>query len=166
ALIGLVLGLCTTAWVSFGTVASGARPKILPLSSENCQANSTLFGQISSSTLNSTVMSMLPETSTLSTASVPKIKTETLYIFPLYRISYLWYATLVLLVGVTVGYISSIIISRITGEYPYVSEDFLSPVLSQYYGKKKGLKRKELEMPGQEEAEHLTNGTSIRNSTV
>ncbi|CAL1301297.1 unnamed protein product, partial [Larinioides sclopetarius] len=29
ALIGLVLGLCTTAWISFGTLASGVRPKIL-----------------------------------------------------------------------------------------------------------------------------------------
>ncbi|CAL1301301.1 unnamed protein product [Larinioides sclopetarius] len=73
ALIGLVLGLCTTSWITFGTFTSGARPKILPLSSENCQANSTLFSRISSSTL----MSMLPETSTLSTASVPKINTET-----------------------------------------------------------------------------------------
>ncbi|CAL1301355.1 unnamed protein product [Larinioides sclopetarius] len=88
------------------------------------------------------------------------------YIFPLYRISYMWYATLGLLVGVTVGYISSIIISRITGEYPDVSEEFLSPILSQFYGNKKGLKRKELEMPGQEEAEHLTNVSSIHNSTV
>ncbi|CAL1301304.1 unnamed protein product [Larinioides sclopetarius] len=162
ALIGLVLGLCTTSWISFGTFASGARPKILPLSSENCQANSTLFSRISSSTL----MPMLPETSTLITTSVPKINTETPYIFPLYRISYMWYATLGLLVGVTVGYISSIIISRIAGEYPDVSEDFLSPVLSQHYGKKKGLKRKELEMPSQEEAEPLANGTSIQNSTV
>ncbi|CAL1266316.1 unnamed protein product [Larinioides sclopetarius] len=166
ALIGLVFSLCMTAWISFGTSTSGVRSKILPLSIENCQVNSTLFSQISSSTLGSSVMSMPPETSTLSVTSVPEIAIETPYVFPLYRISYMWYAPLGLLVGVIVGYISSIIISRITGEYPDVSEEFLSPILTQYSGKKKGLKKKELEMPGQEEAGHLSNCSSIYNSTV
>ncbi|GBN01612.1 Sodium-coupled monocarboxylate transporter 1 [Araneus ventricosus] len=166
ALIGLLSSLCMTAWISFGTSASGVRPKILPLSVEGCQVNSTLFSQISSPILGSTVMSILPETSTLRITSVPKINTESPYVFPLYKISYMWYGPLGLLVGLIVGYISSIIISRITGEYPNVAEEFLSPVLTQFSGKKNGFKEKELEIPGQDEAEHLTNETSIHNSTV
>ncbi|GBN55396.1 Sodium-coupled monocarboxylate transporter 1 [Araneus ventricosus] len=144
ALIGLVSSLCISAWVSFGAAAKRQRPKILPLSTEGCPANFSLTNVTSSSIFSTTVMSLLPETSTLSSTSVvPKINAETPYVFPLYKISYMWYGPLGLLVGLIVGYISSIIISRITGEYPDVPEEFVSPVLIQLLGKKKGSKEKE-----------------------
>ncbi|XP_055943500.1 sodium-coupled monocarboxylate transporter 1-like [Argiope bruennichi] len=165
-LIGLLCSLCMTGWIGFGTSAHGARPKFLTLSVEGCQTNSTLSSATTSSILNSTVMSLLSESSILSTTPVPKISVETPYIFPLYRISYLWYAFLGMLIGLIVGYISSIIISRITGEYPDVAEECLSPVLNQFWKKKKGFKEKELDIPEEEETEFLTNAATIKNSTV
>ncbi|KAF8763796.1 putative sodium-dependent multivitamin like protein [Argiope bruennichi] len=167
ALIGLLSSLCMTAWVSFGASARRVRPKILPLSTEGCIANSSLFNTTSSSILSATVMSMLPETSTLSTTSaIPKIRTENPPIFPLYRISYMWYAPFGLLIGLTVGYISSIIISRITGEYPDVADEFVSPVLINFTSKKKSSKDQGIEIQAQEEAEHLTNGVSIHHTAI
>ncbi|KAF8763798.1 Sodium-coupled monocarboxylate transporter 1 like protein [Argiope bruennichi] len=157
-LTGLLCSLCMTGWIGFGTSAHGPRPKYLTLSAEGCQTNSTFSGGATSSILNSTVLSSFSETSTFSTTSVSEISGETPYIFPLYRISYLWYAPLGTLIGVVVGYISSIIISHITGEYPDVADEFLSPILNLFSKKKKSFKDKQLEIPEEEEAEFLTNG--------
>ncbi|KAF8763794.1 putative sodium-dependent multivitamin like protein [Argiope bruennichi] len=166
AIIGLLSSLCMTAWVSFGSSARRVRPKILPLSTEGCASNS-LFNKTSSFLLSSTVMSLLPEMSMLNTTAIPKLRTENPPIFPLYRISYMWYGPFGLLIGLTVGYISSIIISRITGEYPDVADEFVSPVLINFTSKKKGSKDQGIEIRvAQEEAEPLANGISIHHTSV
>ncbi|KAK9295989.1 hypothetical protein QLX08_009846 [Tetragonisca angustula] len=91
AIVGIVTALVTCVWAAFGQ----PKPKasLLPLSVEGCD-NSTMFVQHRNATL-------------------PEDPVDESSYFYLYRISYLWYNPLGLIITLIIGYLTSLITNKI-----------------------------------------------------
>ncbi|KAK3610278.1 hypothetical protein CHS0354_029738 [Potamilus streckersoni] len=103
ALVGVVTSICITSWIAIGSIVytSGLSP---PNPCEVAQ-NSTQLNNTTYSTINASTVS----TSHLYTTSVVDNSYDPLA--TIYRLSYMWYSTLAVLVTVVVG----ILVSCITG---------------------------------------------------
>ena len=122
----MISGLVFSLWVGFG----GPKPPIprLPLRNDGC-----------SSFLNATDYSSSDQLlSTVSTSPLPSLPTPTEDdYFPLYRISYMWYAPLGFLVTILVAQV----VSRIVNAYQQsrstsskkINEELLSPMFPQCF---------------------------------
>ncbi|XP_054710659.1 putative sodium-dependent multivitamin transporter isoform X2 [Uloborus diversus] len=137
-ILGLLISLILTGWMSFGSSTHGPPPKTLPVSTTGCSS----FESLNSSLLNITdtafhFSSDYKKSLTLNddnttffpTNSPPKY-------FYLYKVSFMWVAPVGLLICLVVGYASSIACSLIAGESKSVPEDLLSPVLKFFKERK------------------------------
>ncbi|KAF3425527.1 hypothetical protein E2986_05638 [Frieseomelitta varia] len=91
AIVGIVTALVTCVWAAFGQPKP--RTSLLPLSVEGC-GNSTMFVQYQNATL-------------------PENPVDDSSYFYLYRISYLWYNPLGLIITLIMGYLISLITNKI-----------------------------------------------------
>ncbi|XP_035221456.1 putative sodium-dependent multivitamin transporter isoform X2 [Stegodyphus dumicola] len=126
AIIGLLLSVSFTAWISFGSASTNTAHPRLPVSVSGCTATglnlTTPFG---SSTTISTITSNFNDSSAWTT---PPSGTEDIperYIFPLYKISYMWFTSIGVVTTVVVGYLSSFLF----GKSPQPDFSLLSPTM-------------------------------------
>lgn len=117
ALTGLLTSLVFGTWIGFGANLAQVPIPSLPRSQEGCSDNQTIFYNSSSPELN------LENITALFTVSSPP---EDRYIFPLYRLSYMWYAALGWLICFVVG----LVISLIGGRKETTDPRLLSPVVN------------------------------------
>ncbi|XP_059351433.1 putative sodium-dependent multivitamin transporter [Daphnia carinata] len=125
ALTGLVTGLAFSLWIGFG----GPKPPIprLPLRNDGC-------AEFLNATIDSTTEQYL---STISPSALPTGVTPADDYFPLYRVSFMWYAPLGFLLTVLVAQVVSRIV-RLSVERRGVSgqkinEELLSPMFPQCF---------------------------------
>ncbi|GIX71120.1 putative sodium-dependent multivitamin transporter [Caerostris extrusa] len=152
AVVGLLAAIGIAAWISFGASANAPPPAHLPVSLEGCPANASLS---------------LNETSPLVVRPSLLNGTEESYenIFPLYTLSYMWFAPIGLLVGLVVGYAASVLINLIAGETQDVPEELLSPLIKYFMDTKKKATEKDMKISGPMELGKVnntrTNGTTV-----
>lgn len=125
ALAGLISGLAFSLWVGFG----GPKPPIprLPLRNDGCSAF------LNATSDSSTDLYL----STVSTSPLPTLPTPADDYFPLYRVSYMWYAPLGFLVTTLVAQV----VSRIVNAYlqsrgtsnKNINEELLSPMFPKCF---------------------------------
>lgn len=125
ALTGLIAGLAFSLWIGFG----GPKPPIprLPLRNDGC-------AEFLNATIDSTTEQYL---STISPSALPTVVMPADDYFPLYRISYMWYAPLGFLLTVLVAQVVSRIVRfnverrGISGQK--INEELLSPMFPQCF---------------------------------
>ncbi|XP_054711298.1 putative sodium-dependent multivitamin transporter [Uloborus diversus] len=164
AIVGLIVSIAFTAWISFGASANAPSPEKLPVSIEGCTSgelmNSTMLPYTTLALFNSTDESLISSSSLLSNTTISSSESSNEYLFPLYRISYMWFAPIGFLSCVIVGYVSSIIFSIISGLTEDVPREYLSPVLKFFLSDKKEFcKKNEVKISGPIELE-IVNGIS------
>ncbi|XP_015913588.2 putative sodium-dependent multivitamin transporter [Parasteatoda tepidariorum] len=154
-IIGFLIGIGISAWIGFGIVAHATKPDALPVSIEGCPKvnssvminflNATEYADSSSNHLNH-IHSFENETDVKVENDNPE------YIFPLYRISFMWTAGIGFVLTYIVGYFSSIIINIINGKTKYVSPELLSPAVKWFIHKSPDvLEKKEVKFPAKVE---------------
>ncbi|GFU22036.1 putative sodium-dependent multivitamin transporter [Nephila pilipes] len=96
AVIGLIVSLILTAWISFGSASTNIAHSKLPVSVAGCSSN------------NITVTSTLsPFTTTLEPQMGDHLPE---HVFPLFKVSYMWFSPIGTLTTLIVGYLTSYII--------------------------------------------------------
>ncbi|GFY45108.1 putative sodium-dependent multivitamin transporter [Trichonephila inaurata madagascariensis] len=167
AVIGLLSAISIAAWISFGASANAPDPKFLPVSLEGCPANTSLTSSILNETMTLSLISR-PEVSMLNESMISDTEAIAEEIFPVYKLSYMWFAPIGLIVGLVVGYVASIIINLISGETPDVPEELLSPLVKYFMNKKTNTKEKEMKAVGSIELKNVskkaTNGVTAKAS--
>ncbi|GFQ87192.1 putative sodium-dependent multivitamin transporter, partial [Trichonephila clavata] len=167
AVIGLLSAISIAAWISFGASANAPAAKFLPVSLEGCPANSSLTSSILNETMKLPLISR-PEVSMFNESMISDTEAIAEEIFPLYKLSYMWFAPIGLIVGLVVGYVASIIINLISGETPDVPDELLSPLIKYFMNKKTDTKEKEMKAVGSVELENVskkaTNGVTAKTS--
>ncbi|XP_015913607.1 putative sodium-dependent multivitamin transporter [Parasteatoda tepidariorum] len=138
AIIGLLCSISVTAWISFGSASTNiAHPK-LPVSTDGCFANQSFMSNITPSVPKeysslesfSTMPTFMPVTSSVEEDSQD-------HIFPLYKISYMWFSPIGVMITVILGYCCSYLFGK-----PTVFEDnLLNPIV--YKMKMRSSKEKE-----------------------
>ena len=125
ALAGLISGLAFSLWVGFG----GPKPPIPRLSQRNDGCSALL--NATSDSLTDLYLS------TVSTSPIPTLPSTTDDYFPLYRISYMWYAPLGFLMTILVAQV----VSRIVNAYllsrgtsnKKINEELFSPMFPKCF---------------------------------
>ncbi|GFY67464.1 putative sodium-dependent multivitamin transporter [Trichonephila inaurata madagascariensis] len=100
AVIGLIVSLILTAWISFGSASTNIAHSKLPVSVAGCTSNNmNVTSTISpmTTTLDPEMGDHLPE-----------------HIFPLFKVSYMWFSPIGTLTTIIVGYLTSYICSKPT----------------------------------------------------
>ncbi|GBN01615.1 Putative sodium-dependent multivitamin transporter [Araneus ventricosus] len=166
--VGLLSAIAIAAWISFGASSNAPEPKFLPVSLEGCAFNSSLLHE-TSPILNETMVSPLvshPLASMLNETEV-SLATEATSedLFPLYSLSYMWFAPIGLSVGLIVGYVCSIMINLISGETPDVPEELLSPLVKFFRNKKTNTGEKAMKITSPVELQNvsskISNGVTV-----
>lgn len=146
AVIGVLTSIALAAWVSFGVSSNGPEPQFLPVSTAECtqgNLNKTSVVEIMAENATHVIYGTTGDTYSEpelgrenSSFSFPYSTPENVtqnenetYIFPLYRLSYLWFAVIGFGSSVIVGYISSICSDIILGKSPKPSLLYVSPLL-------------------------------------
>ncbi|GFW25285.1 sodium-dependent multivitamin transporter [Trichonephila clavipes] len=167
AVIGLLSAISIAAWISFGASANAPDPKFLPVSLEGCPANSSLTSSILNETTTLPLISR-NEISMLNESMISDTDAIAEEIFPVYKLSYMWFAPIGLIVGLVVGYVASTIINLISGETPDVPDELLSPLVKYFMNKKTDSKEKEIKAVGSIELKNMskkvTNGVTVKTS--
>lgn len=100
AIIGLIISLILTAWISFGSASTNIAHSRLPVSVAGCSSNNITVSSTTSpltTTLDPQMGDHLPE-----------------HIFPLFKVSYMWFSPIGTLTTLIVGYLTSYICSKPT----------------------------------------------------
>ncbi|XP_076326766.1 putative sodium-dependent multivitamin transporter [Tachypleus tridentatus] len=125
ALVGLSMGLAFCFWIGFGAGAAKIPIQKLPLTDEGCTSsrNETISFTNWITTDNSTLLFnntvYVQDIKNLTTAAKER------YVFPLYKMSYMWYAGTGWLVTLVVG----LLVSYIIGKNEDVDQTLLSPIV-------------------------------------
>ncbi|XP_015913585.1 putative sodium-dependent multivitamin transporter [Parasteatoda tepidariorum] len=148
AVVGLLVSIAVASWISFSTSYHGPQPKILPVSVAKCPVlNISIADQLF--LLNDTVLSSAKDIDKYEIPVEPKlVQSSDEDIFPLYRISYMWFAPIGFIFSFVIGYVTSILINMKTGKTKYVSPDLLSPAVKWFIHKSPDvLEKKEVKFP-------------------
>ncbi|XP_015913589.1 putative sodium-dependent multivitamin transporter isoform X1 [Parasteatoda tepidariorum] len=131
-IIGFLIGMGISSWIGFGIVAYSTKHDALPVSIEGCpKVNSSIMINF----LNATEYADSSNSHANYIAGFENktdIKVEndnTEYIFPLYRISFMWTVAVGFFLTYIIGYFSSIIINIVNGETKEVSPELISPIM-------------------------------------
>ncbi|GIX67607.1 putative sodium-dependent multivitamin transporter [Caerostris darwini] len=160
AVVGLLAAIGIAAWISFGASANAPPPAHLPVSLEGCPANASQLSPL----LNGT-SSLVARPSLLNETTFPGTEESYENIFPLYTLSYMWFAPIGLMVGLVVGYAASVLINLIAGETQDVPEELLSPLIKYFMDTKKKATEKDMKISEPLELGKVnnarTNGTAV-----
>ncbi|XP_054711313.1 putative sodium-dependent multivitamin transporter [Uloborus diversus] len=152
AIIGLVMSLALTAWISFGGAATNVAHPRLPVSVSGCPGSNsttplpdfTLAPQYHNKSHYTTDWDVLTE------GVATEVSKE--YVFPLYRISYMWFTPIGVMATVIFGYLSSLIFCKSASTDEYL----LSPIAQKIFGLKPHQTYTDVELTS---ASALSNGT-------
>lgn len=133
AIMGLLISLSLTAWISFGSASTNVAHPTLPVSTAGCPPiNMTQLKEpnlLRMTRLNNTNSNTIAYLSTAAEL-VTQISTEDAakeYVFPLYRISYMWFPPIGVLTTVVFGYLCSFFFSKPST----IDVSLLSPFLTK-----------------------------------
>ncbi|GFQ65316.1 uncharacterized protein TNCT_493951 [Trichonephila clavata] len=126
AILGILISLTLAAYLSFSP--NSKLYSFLPLTNEcplpeTAESTSTTFSSLPYSTVNSY------SNTTLSSASRQETKDDS------FRLSYMWISTLAFVTCFIVGYLGSVMISRIRGNSNEVPAIYLSPIRTRFFKK-------------------------------
>ncbi|GFT24613.1 sodium-coupled monocarboxylate transporter 1 [Nephila pilipes] len=142
-LVGCVSGITVNAWIAIGAYLTKTKVTHLPLSIAGCTASTNETSFADHFHLYAQNSSSLFTTKTENIAEI--LNEENRFDFPLYTISFWWYPIIGMIVSVTVGYLSSLLIGC-WKETPDINPKCISPFVRNLYFKSKesdSSKRKE-----------------------
>ncbi|XP_015913634.1 putative sodium-dependent multivitamin transporter isoform X2 [Parasteatoda tepidariorum] len=129
-LLGMLVGFTVNAWLGFGSYANQAKVPKLVQSTEGCPyMNTTLIPNISY-----TQNSLLNLNISNNVEALSLLEEEERYIFPAYKMSFLWFSMIGAMAVVIVGYIASFVINLFI-EPTDVSPEYFSPFVRKLYFK-------------------------------
>ncbi|XP_054717017.1 putative sodium-dependent multivitamin transporter isoform X2 [Uloborus diversus] len=133
-IIGFILSFALALWASFGASTYGPPPETLSLSTEGCPLNSSSDSLTTPLSLpeSLTTPSLTTIQNNISNSTVDEESEE--YIFPLYRISYMWFAQIGFFSAIIIGYFASVLINLMTGEQCNVPNELMSPMYLRVFG--------------------------------
>lgn len=121
AITGLLISLALCFWISFGTRAANVKSEKLPLSVSGCYNSTTLGNE--TFPIDETHFSHVNKTYLVQ-------HVDNSDVFPVYRLSYMWYSVTGCLTTIIIGYLASLI----TGPNKDIDPELLSPIVK--WGKK------------------------------